>query len=382
MACIAAEPKPTFSACCGRACRRLVKRLTTTKQGPACGCCEEAAAWAGRRMRASRCFGSIDVSYYTLHMALHRRHLLVGAAAVGVPAALIASSRVRHPAARPFDGARPVLRVVAGMDTKDGAGVRLRRALGGPRLSVLDPFLLLDEFRSDEPEDWMRGFPEHPHRGFETVSYVLDGAVEHRDSLGNHGRIGPGAVQWMTAGRGVVHAEMPKGREGRHLWGFQLWVNLPAREKMTAARYQEIEASAVPEFDVMDARVRLVAGTVGAHVGPVDGVVIAPMFLDVNVPAGGRFAIDVPSGHNVAAYVATGAPSFGPHRVSVERGDFAVFGEGARVCAEADVASRFLLLAGAPIREPVARRGPFVMNTEAELDQAVMDYRSGRLVGG
>jgi hypothetical protein len=282
---------------------------------------------------------------------------------------------------------REVARVVPSQPTMDGAGVRLRRAIGGSALSFLDPFMLLDEFHTDRAEDYLAGFPEHPHRGFETVTYMLHGAMEHRDSIGNKGRLGPGSTQWMTAGRGIVHSEMPKQVSGL-MWGFQLWVNLPARLKMTKPRYQDLAADRIPETTVGDAHVRVVAGEAGGVRGPVSEIVTEPTFLDVTLGAGGRFAHAVPAGHNVFAYVIEGALRFGaPGGAAnatgeVAKGNLAVLARGDEVAATSAGGGRFLLLAGAPIGEPVARRGPFVMNTEAELDQAWDDYRSGRLVSG
>ncbi|MFZ5475145.1 MAG: pirin family protein [Myxococcota bacterium] len=273
---------------------------------------------------------------------------------------------------RPRDP-RTVAQIVPVTPTKDGAGVRLRRAIGSNALSMLDPFLLLDEFRSDDPDDYLAGFPDHPHRGFETVTVMLKGAMEHRDSVGNRGQLGPGSVQWMTAGRGIVHSEMPKQRDGV-MWGFQLWVNLPARLKMTAPRYQDI--GEVGETAIADARVRVLAGRVGGVAGPVDGVVVEPVLLDVTT---GRFYTeDVPAGHAAFLYVAEGEAVVGEARVAA--GNVAVLGPGRSIDVGGD--ARFLLAAAAPIGEPVARRGPFVMNTDAEIRQAYADYRSGRLVGG
>jgi redox-sensitive bicupin YhaK (pirin superfamily) len=309
-------------------------------------------------------------------LAFPRRRLLLGAAAA-VPAAIAVASR-RDEAKAP--DARAVIGTYVAQRSRDGAGVNLRRALGGASLSMLDPFLLLDEMHSANPEDFIAGFPEHPHRGFETVTYMIGGAVEHADSLGNRGKIGPGAIQWMTAGRGVVHAEMPKLAASPELWGFQLWVNLPRSHKMTKPRYQDIEASAVPELDVGDARVRLLAGKIGARRGPVDGVLVQPTVADVTIPAGGRFALDVPADHAAFAYVLAGVPRFGGS--SVPEGTIAVFGPGPAIAAAADQGARFLVCAAAPIKEPVARRGPFVMNTDEEIRQAFEDYRSGRLAGG
>ncbi len=300
-----------------------------------------------------------------------RRVVLAGLGAAGLSAALVGFGRRSGTP-------RPVTTVLPATPTKDGAGVRLSRALGSQALRMLDPFLLLDEFKSDRADDYIKGFPDHPHRGFETVTIMLAGAMEHRDSVGNRGLLGPGSVQWMTAGRGIVHSEMPKQEDGR-MWGFQLWVNLPARDKMVRPRYQDLAPGVVPEVDVADARARVLAGTVEGVKGPVDGVVVAPTVLDVTIPERGRFTTNaIPATHTTFAYVTEGAATFGGTRV--DAGSLAVLGPGTSI--EATGASRMLLVAGAPIGEPVARRGPFVMNTDAEIQQAYADYRSGRLVGG
>lgn len=266
------------------------------------------------------------------------------------------------------------------MRSRDGAGVALRRALGHRGIDMLDPFLMLDEIRSRDQRDWIAGFPEHPHRGFETVSYLLGGAFEHRDSVGNHGRIDAGATQWMTAGRGILHEEMPKQEDGQELWGFQLWVNLPAKEKMTKPRYQELAASDIPEFDLDDAHVRLVAGTVDGRTGPVDGVFTRPLFADVQVAAGATFRHELPSTHASFLYVIEGGLEIGAASRPARQGELAVLGDGDAIVVRGGAAGgRALLLAALPLREPVARRGPFVMNTREELQQAFDDHRAGRL---
>jgi hypothetical protein len=248
---------------------------------------------------------------------------------------------------------------------------------------MLDPFLMLDEFKSDRPEDYLAGFPTHPHRGFETVTIMLDGEVAHADSVGNRGVVGAGAVQWMTAGRGILHSEMPRATTpGALLHGYQLWVNLPAAQKMTKPRYQEIAASAFPSLDVDDGRVRVLAGRVGAVRGPIDGVATAPLVIDARLPARGRLRHDVEPGHAVALYTVDGSVRVGEQRTPVAAHRFVVLGQGDVVDIVADDAARLLFFAARPIGEPVARRGPFVMNTDDELRQAFADYRSGRLVGG
>jgi redox-sensitive bicupin YhaK (pirin superfamily) len=312
----------------------------------------------------------------TMTVMLSRRGFVVGSAGAWLVGCL----------ARRFDGdARIVAEVVPAEPRRDGAGVSLRRALGGATLPLLDPFLLLDEIRSADPTDWQAGFPTHPHRGFETVSYVLAGAFEHADSVGNRGSIADGGVQWMTAGRGIVHSEMPaQPAAGRELWGLQLWVNLPARHKMTAPRYQDLPASDVLELAAGtggSSRLRVVAGRVEGKRGPVSEIVADPLMVDATVPAGGAVRLAVPGGHAAFVYALEGALRLGPEARLVERGELAVLGRGReiRIASDGPGGGRALVVAGAPIGEPVARRGPFVMNTDDELDQAVADYRAGRL---
>jgi len=277
-------------------------------------------------------------------------------------------------------GARRVVKLVTGQPTSDGAGVRLTRVIGTPTLDHLDPFLLLDEFKSDKADDYLAGFPDHPHRGFETVTYMLAGAMRHRDHVGNQGELVAGSVQWMTAGRGIIHSEMPRQQDGL-MWGFQLWVNLPARDKMTAPRYQDIAPEKIPEVELAPGvRARVIAGEAAGIRGPVEGIVTQPLYLDVRMDAGAHVSIDVPAGHNVFAYVYEGRASIGDGDVGA--GQLAVLGDGDVVTAAASGApARFLLLAARPLREPIARYGPFVMNTREELIQAAEDYRSGRLLG-
>jgi hypothetical protein len=316
---------------------------------------------------------------------LSRRQLVLGATAAPT-AALLAGCRDPgitpdlRPAARPVGRReREVQQVVAAMATSDGAGVKLSRALGSRALSMLDPFLMLDEFHTDKASDYLAGFPDHPHRGFETVTYMIHGAMEHRDSLGNRGRLGPGSVQWMTAGRGIIHSEMPKQQDGL-MWGFQLWVNLPSRMKMIKPRYQDIDPARVAETHIDDAAVRVIAGEAGGRTGPVTDIVTAPQMLDVTVPARGTSRHTLPPGHNAFAYVFDGVVKLGASGTRVERGNIVVLGPGDQLTARSDEGGRFLLLAGQPIGEPVARQGPFVMNTDQEIRQAIDDYRSGRLV--
>ncbi len=274
---------------------------------------------------------------------------------------------------------RTVQRVVHGLPTSDGAGVKLRRVIGQPQLPDLDPFLMLDEFGTDRAEDYIAGFPDHPHRGFETVTYMLAGRMRHADNHGHSGRLGPGSVQWMTAGRGIVHSEMPEQEDGL-IWGFQLWVNLPAKDKMIAPRYQEFDPAAVPDVALENgARVRVVAGRVGAVEGPVKGIATAPLFLDLALPANTSFELDLPRSHNAFVYPFEGEARIGEPAGAVPRGTLAVLGPGDRVVLAAGSApARLLLVAGQPLQEPVARHGPFVMNTPEEIHRAIADFQAGR----
>jgi len=271
---------------------------------------------------------------------------------------------------------REVGRVVRGMAASDGAGVKLNRVIGGPDLPQLDPFLLLDEFRSDDAADYLAGFPEHPHRGFETVTYMLAGRMRHRDNQGNTGLLGPGSVQWMTAGRGIVHSEMPEQENGL-MQGFQLWVNLPAKDKMTAPRYQDIEPGRIPEVESTGARVRVIAGSYRGVRGPVQADATAPLYLDVFLEDG-EFEAAVPVEHNAFVYVYEGSLEVAGRAVT--RGELAVLRGGDTVAARAGAAgARFILVAGRPLKEPVARYGPFVMNRPEEIQQAMRDFTEGRL---
>ena len=271
---------------------------------------------------------------------------------------------------------RDVDHVINAAAGQDGAGVALRRSIGSSALTLLDPFLLLDEIHSSNPADYAAGFPQHPHRGFETVSYVLKGGFRHRDSVGNHGLIADGGTQWMTAGHGIVHEEMPVQTGGPELWGLQLWVNLPAARKMIRPRYQDLAPTTIPEFDLADARVRLVAGRVGSHTGPVDGIDIQPTMLDATLAPGAQFRHRLPGGDTAFVYVLDGEVWIGE---ALRAGQLAVLGRGDLVFASSAPGGRFLLVAGTPLGEPVARRGPFVMSTEAELDEAFRDYQAGTL---
>jgi len=276
---------------------------------------------------------------------------------------------------------RKVENIIQPQPVIEGAGVKLKRSIGTRTLDYLDPFLLLDHFASPNREDYEAGFPLHPHRGIETVTYVLRGGVDHRDSIGNSGSIGPGDVQWMTAGGGIMHEEMPQVRpEG--IDGFQLWVNLPARLKMTKPRYQGIEASEIPAVDVEGGiKIRVITGTVNGVSGPVSGIAADPVYLDVAVPANSSFTHQIPQGHTAFAYVFEGQAAFGEDGSNISHTRLVVWGDGDYVrITTADDPVRFLLVSGKPLNEPIARYGPFVMNTRSEIEQALLDLRHGTFV--
>ena len=296
---------------------------------------------------------------------------------------------------------RPVKRVISSKPTVEGAGVKLRRAFGFGDTGEFDPFLLLDDFRNDDPEDYRAGFPWHPHRGIETITYVLAGTVEHGDSLGNRGTLGAGDVQWMTAGRGILHQEMPQGDPRGRMHGFQLWANLPSRLKMTAPRYQDIKAADVPEIvDDDGTRVRVVCGEFWGKRGPVEGVAADPRYLDVSVAPERRKTLPVETGRHAFAYVFEGSGSFRaasqPFGVLTERQmdgsdtlfreqtgnrSLVLFDSGDEVTVQAgDEGVRFLLVSGKPIEEPVAWYGPIVMNTQVELQQAIAELQNGTFI--
>jgi redox-sensitive bicupin YhaK (pirin superfamily) len=275
---------------------------------------------------------------------------------------------------------RAVTQTLRGMPASDGAGVKLTRVIGQPKLPDLDPFLLLDEFGTDKAEDYIAGFPEHPHRGFETVTYMLDGRMRHKDNHGHEGVLEPGAVQWMTAGRGIVHSEMPEQREGR-MRGFQLWMNLPAKDKMTPPNYQEFGSDRLPVVDRTGVSVKVIAGELDGAVGPVKQPATDPTYLDIRLDAGVDFALPLPAGHSAFIYVYEGSVSVGASReaATINGQELAVLGEGTEVRLQGRAArSRAILVAGRPLREPVARYGPFVMNTREEIMQAFADYQSGK----
>ena len=276
---------------------------------------------------------------------------------------------------------RHVQRLVRGMPASDGAGVRLTRVIGTPQLDLLDPFLMLDEFGTDRPEDYIAGFPSHPHRGFETVTYMLDGRMRHKDNHGNEGVLVPGSVQWMTAGRGIVHSEMPEQQEGR-MRGFQLWINLPAKDKMTAPAYQEYAPDRIPQAaPAPGVRAKVIAGEVAGVRGPIVQPATDPVYLDLTIEAAARLVQALPPDHSAFVYVYEGALRVGEgaDAATVSAKELAVLSPGAQVVLEGrEAESRAILVAGRPLREPVARYGPFVMNTREELMQAFADYQSGR----
>ena len=283
--------------------------------------------------------------------------------------------------------ARILSRVIDAVDSTDGAGVKLKRSLGRSPHARVDPFLLLDEFGSDDPDEYIAGFPSHPHRGFETVTYMLAGHMVHEDHLGNRGDLTAGAVQWMTAGRGVIHSEMPAQDEGL-MRGFQLWVNLPAANKMDPAAYQEFAADEIPETR-LDAgvTVKVIAGRVsgpeGEVEGPVQGITTAPTYLDLRLEPGARFEYALPDDHNVFLYPYEGSVSVpaehGAMHAAVAGRALVMAGEGPVVVEAGDEGARCLLIAGQPIGEPVVQQGPLVMNTMEEIEQALADYRAGTL---
>ncbi|HXW66789.1 MAG TPA: pirin family protein [Thermoplasmata archaeon] len=277
---------------------------------------------------------------------------------------------------------RSITHRLPGQPTIEGAGVRLRRSFSNPEVPLFDPFLLLDRFGSSNPADYLAGFPWHPHRGIETVTYVLDGLVEHGDTLGNSGVIASGDVQWMNSGSGIIHQEMPQRTDGP-MSGFQLWVNLPAREKMSVPAYRGLRAEEIPEVatDAGD-RVKVVAGTFGRVEGPVRGIPVDPLYLDVRVPPGGEFELPTSPGYTVFSHTIDGAGTFaGADPAPVGAGETALFGPGGPVRVRASEAGhRFLLVSGRPLHEPVAWYGPIVMNTPAELRSAVRELETGEFV--
>ncbi len=278
---------------------------------------------------------------------------------------------------------REVALVSPSHPTLEGAGVHLRRAFGFGRENRFDPFLLLDDFRGTDPALYLAGFPWHPHRGIETITYILEGEVEHGDSMGNAGTIGPGDVQWMTAGSGVIHQEMPRGNELGRMGGFQLWANLPASHKMIPPRYCGITASEIPAEEPPGAHIRVICGSVGASTGPAQDIVIEPEYLDVTLDADASWSHPTPPGHTVFAYLFEGAAKFGEsgEMIVAEEGTLVLLADGDQVAITAgSEGARMLLVSGKPLGEPVAWRGPIVMNTQEELEQAWRELDDGTFV--
>ena len=281
---------------------------------------------------------------------------------------------------------RTLANVIEAVPTSDGAGVKLRRSLGQSAAARLDPFLMLDHFSTENPDDYIAGFPAHPHRGFETVTYMLDGHLRHEDHLGHTGDLKSGGVQWMTAGRGIIHSEMPQQEQGR-MRGFQLWINLPAREKMKPAGYRDIQPEEIPVVALAGGgRAKVIAGTVDvdgvATQGPIRGLTTDPLYFDVELPAGARFAHAIPAGYHAFLYVFEGSVTVGPANAARSLGvhKAGVFSDGDTIeVAGGAEGGRFILLAGRPLREPVVQYGPFVMNTTQEIERAIRDYQSGEL---
>ena len=273
---------------------------------------------------------------------------------------------------------RTIKQAIVARPTSDGAGVRLKRSIGTDMLSELDPFLLLDNFGTESPDDYIAGFPDHPHRGFETVTYMIRGLMRHKDSSGAEGLLRPGGVQWMTAGHGIIHSEMPEQTEGE-MSGFQLWVNLPAAEKMCVPRYQDFEPDEVPLVQPAGGvEVRVIAGEVDGVPGPVNGIAIEPTYLDITFPPGATFSTDLPLGHTAFAYVFQGQATISNDKVELDH--LAVLSDGDQVRMSSADGGRLILVAGKPFGEPVARYGPFVMNTTDEIRQAIYDYRQDNFI--
>ena len=277
---------------------------------------------------------------------------------------------------------RTVARILPAMNTSDGAGVRLRRSIGSGEDTRLDPFLMLDEFSSDNPGDYIAGFPSHPHRGFETVTYILDGHMRHEDHLGNQGDLQSGGVQWMTAGRGIIHSEMPQQEEGR-MRGFQLWINLPAKEKMKAAGYRDIAPNEIPVLELeQGGRIKIIAGEIQFNQqqlrGPIYGLTTEPLYLDVSLAPSASIQLPVDARLNAMIYVFEGDADIAETALTTHCAVFLSEGESVKITAN-DKGVRFLLLAGLPLHEPIVQYGPFVMNTVTEIKQAIHDYQTGQL---
>jgi redox-sensitive bicupin YhaK (pirin superfamily) len=292
----------------------------------------------------------------------------------------MAMANIHHdPSEGPAAGHRHVVWSGRGMPASDGAGVKLNRVIGQPDLPDLDPFLLLDQFGSDDPTAYIAGFPDHPHRGFETVTYMLAGRMRHRDNKGNEGLLTSGSVQWMTAGRGIVHSEMPEQEEGL-MQGFQLWLNLPAKDKMTEPRYQDIGPEQIPTVDLgWGVSAKVIAGELGGVRGPAQTGATEPFYVDLRLEPQAALLAALPSGHSAFAYVYEGQAEIGEPERAIERGAIAVLSSGDRVrIVGGPSGARLILVAGKPLHEPVAKYGPFVMNTTDELRQAFADFQAGR----
>lgn len=280
---------------------------------------------------------------------------------------------------------RNIQAIIPGVATSDGAGVKLRRSLGGQQQVRLDPFLMLDEFSSNDPNDYVAGFPAHPHRGFETVTYMLEGHMLHEDHLGNQGHLKTGGVQWMTAGRGIIHSEMPQQVSGA-MRGFQLWINLPAKEKMKPAGYKDIQVEDIPQVTLLNGgSVKVIAGSFenGDHLiqGPIQGITTAPLFLDVHLPADAHFEHHIPQEQNAFVYIYEGNLELGSPMKAIPKQAAVVLGDGDQLMVKAGSAgAQFIVLAALPLHEPIVQYGPFVMNTRAEIEQAINDYQNNRFV--
>ncbi len=278
---------------------------------------------------------------------------------------------------------RKVRRTFQSQPTLEGAGVKLKRAFGFYEVNEFDPFLLFDDFRSNNPKDYIKGFPWHPHRGIETITYILRGKVAHGDSMHNSGVIGPGDVQWMTAGSGIIHQEMPEGDENGHMWGFQLWANLPSTHKMMPPRYRDVKNAQIPEITLEnDVKIRIVSGEINGVKGPVQDIVVDPEYLDVTIPVETEFIHPTKPGHTVFAYVIDGSAAFTEEKNSLlANTSLVLFDDGNQVTISTKGEPvRFLLLSGKPIREPVAWYGPIVMNTQQELRLAFEEYNNGTFI--
>ena len=273
-----------------------------------------------------------------------------------------------------------IKKIIKAIQTSDGAGVKLKRSMGIPELDFIDPFLMFDEFGSENKDDYIAGFPSHPHRGIETVTYMLAGEFRHEDSTGNKGDLGPGSVQWMTAAGGIIHSEMPIMKEGK-LHGFQLWVNMPAKLKMGRPSYQNIEPQEIPEFKDQEKKIKIIAGKYQNKIGPVKGISVDPIYMDIELEKDKTFSFIIPSSHNTFVYLVTGEIKIGNNAHNkLQNSTLICLEKGTDLKVSSTKKSKFLVIAGRPIGEPIARGGPFVMNTKQEILKAVQDYHSGNFV--